>query len=410
MNFAKNLDIALRSLAANKLRSALTMLGVMIGVGAVVGLMSLGSGAQASITEQIESAGGSNLIVIFPGTFDNDTTAQPEPSYLYYEDYEALDRNLTNVSGIAPSYQLGVKVDYEDETVNVGLTATTPEYEQVRLHEVANGRFIRSSDRSGAARVAVLGSRTAEDLFGNANGVGRSIKIDGVLFEVVGVLVEKGDGGPNSADRLVIVPLETAYSKLLGSQSINDGQRLLTDINVAAEDPEDVDGVMVQAERIMRRQHGLKLRDELDFTLFSQEQILEAFNTILGTFTTFLAAIAGISLVVGGIGIMNIMLVSVTERTREIGLRKALGAKRRTILMQFLIETVVLSMIGGILGIALGYLIAIIATATGAIDAIVSLDAILMAFGFSAAVGIISGLYPAYRASRLRPIEALRYD
>jgi putative ABC transport system permease protein len=259
--------------------------------------------------------------------------------------------------------------------------------------------------------VAVLGAQTAEDLFGGLNPVGRTIKIGGIAFQVIGLLEAKGGGGGfNNADDILIIPIETAYEKVYGAEAIVNGERRLTDVSVSAANPDVVNDVMIQMERILRRERGVKPSEELDLTIISQSAFLDALTAITATLTVFLGAIAGISLLVGGIGIMNIMLVSVTERTKEIGLRKAVGARRAVILLQFLIETLVLSLIGGLMGIGFGWAIAAGVTAADLIEAQVTLDSILLAFGFSAAVGIFFGLYPAFRASRLRPIEALRYE
>jgi putative ABC transport system permease protein len=276
---------------------------------------------------------------------------------------------------------------------------------------MAWGRLLTQADLDREARVAVLGAQTARDLLGGLNPVGRTIKINGISFEIVGVFKEKGGGGfGGSQDEVILVPLDTAYAKLTGAQGVRSGRKVINSIYVSAASPEVVDSVMVAAERILRREHGLALREEADFTLLSQSQFLDVLGTITATLTAFLGAIAGISLLVGGIGIMNIMLVSVTERTREIGLRKAVGAKRGIILMQFLVETLVLSLIGGLMGVGLGMGIAAAVTAADLITAVVTWESIVLAFSFSAAVGVFFGLYPAYRASRLRPIEALRYE
>jgi putative ABC transport system permease protein len=408
MNFSENFRVALRALAANKLRSILTMLGIIIGVGAVVALMAIGNGATASITEQVQGI-GANLITVFPGRFDRGD--QAVASFLYYADYEALAKNVDGIAGIAPSFQgFGQGITYGKNTVSVSITATTAEFAAVRAYEIERGRFLTEQDQSGAARVAVIGSQTAKDLFGGLNPVGRTIKIGGIPFEVVGVFKSKGASGFSNADEIVVIPLETGYDKLYGSFATVNGKRQVTDISMSAANAEVVNDVIVQVERILRRQHGLKLNDELDFTVLSQTAFLSALTAITATLTAFLGFIGVISLVVGGIGVMNIMLVSVTERTREIGLRKAVGAKRRAILVQFLIETLVLSFIGGLLGIGLGWLISYLVNLSGQITTRVDIATITIAFIVTGLVGIFAGLYPAWRASRLRPIEALRYE
>jgi putative ABC transport system permease protein len=407
MNFSENFRVALRALAANKLRSILTMLGIIIGVGAVVALMAIGNGATASITEQVQGI-GANVISVFPGRFDRE--GQSAAVFLYYEDYEALAKNVDNIVGIAPSFQSNATITYGKRTVSVSVTATTPQFGLVRVYEAEYGRFLAEGDRASTARVAVIGSQTAKDLFGGLNPVGRTIKINSAPFEVVGVLKSKGSTGFGNADEIVLVPLETGYDKLYGSFAVVNGKRQVSDISMSAASPEVVNEVIVQAERILRRQHGLKLNDELDFTVLSQTAFLSALTTITATLTAFLGFIGVISLVVGGIGVMNIMLVSVTERTREIGLRKAVGAKRRAILAQFLIETLVLSFIGGLLGIGLGWGIALLVNLSGQITTRVDMATITIAFVVTGLVGIFAGLYPAWRASRLRPIEALRYE
>jgi len=411
MNFAENVRIALRALAANKLRSALTMLGIIIGVGAVVALMAIGTGATASITQQVQGI-GSNVVVVFPGKLTRGrpggATAQ---AFMYYSDYEALLKNLHDINGIVASYQIaGQTVTYGKTSVTPSIVATTPSYSQVRSATVAHGRFITEGDRSTRARVAVIGPTTASNLFEGLNPVGRTIDIGGVPFEIVGLLTSKGASGFGNGDDIIILPLETAYDRLLGSKAVVNGKREVTDISMSATTGDAVDGVMVQVERIMRREHGLKLNDALDFTVLSQAQFLSALTAITATLTVFLGAIAGISLLVGGIGIMNIMLVSVTERTREIGLRKAVGARQSIIMIQFLVETLVLSLTGGLMGVALGWGIAALLSAAKVIQAEVTPNSVALAFLFSAAVGVFFGLYPAYRAARLRPIDALRYE
>ncbi len=407
MNVFANIRVALRALATNKLRSVLTMLGIIIGVAAVVALMAIGNGATASITEQIEGI-GSNLVSVFPGSFEHG--GQRIQSALTYEDYLALEQHVERVNAIVPNVSKSMQLTYAGNTLDAQVRATLPSYQQVRTVEVANGRFFLSSDGASRARVVVLGSQTATDLFAGLSPLGRTIRIDDVFFEVVGVLESKGGGGFGSEDEIALIPLETGYTRLFGRTAFSHGERKVSDVSMSAATPDDVKWVMVQIERILRQRHGLKLSDDLDFTVFSQNAILETFDEITATLTIFLGAIAGISLLVGGIGIMNIMLVSVTERTREIGLRKAVGARRGTIMFQFLIETIVLSLIGGVTGIALGWGIAYGVSAADLVQADVRINTIAMAFFFAAFVGIFFGIYPASRAARLSPIEALRYE
>jgi putative ABC transport system permease protein len=409
MNFSENFAVALRALAANKLRSALTMLGIVIGVGAVVALMALGTGATADITSQVQGA-GANLVIVVPGRMVRGD--QRVQAFMYFADYDLLRKTLNNVDEIAASFQTTGNLIYNTESVNVSVIGTMPAYARVRAYEVEYGRFISDTDRQTKAPVVVLGAQTATDLFHGLNPLGRKIKINGVSFDVVGVLKAKGGSGGfgGSADALSLVPLETAYSDLLGANATKDGKLRVTDISISASSSEVVNELMVQTERLLRRQHKLGLKDDLDFFVFSQASILSILATITATLTSFLGFIAAIALVVGGIGVMNIMLVSVTERTREIGLRKAVGAKRINILSQFLVETLTLTLLGGVLGIGVGWLIAFIVRALNLIKAQVTPQAIMIAFAVTALVGLLSGLYPAYRASRLNPIDALRYE
>ena len=407
MNLTENIRVALRALSANKLRSALTMLGIIIGVGAVVGLLAIGNGASAVITNQVQGI-GSNLVQVVAGRIRQG--GQATQGVLYLSDYEALKRELKNVSGIAPLAQASATVTYERETLSAQVTASSPDFLRVRSYEIQRGRMLTDSDNDRGARVAVIGSETARQLFGGLDPIGRVVKVNGVQFEIIGLFVTKGGGGFGSADEIIVIPLETGYARLSGSTTVRNGQQTLSGISISASNPDVLDQVKKDLDRIIRREHKLETGEASDFTLFTQAELLSTLGTITTTLQVFLGAIAGISLLVGGIGIMNIMLVSVTERTKEIGLRKAVGARQATILGQFLVETIVLSLVGGTLGIALGLAIAFGVTVADLIQAQVTWQSIALAFGFSAAVGLFFGIYPAYRASRLKPIEALRYE
>jgi putative ABC transport system permease protein len=413
MLLSENFKIALRALRANKLRSILTMLGIVIGVATVVALLSIGKGATASITSSIQNS-GSNLLTVSPGRAQFGPAgegASRQQSHLYYADYELLQKILMDkVTSIAPSYQSAYVVKSGDQSINVGVTGVTQDYQTVRSYQVADGRFITDGDNKSQAMVAVLGSQTATDLFGSLSPVGKTIAINGIKFEVVGVLVSKGSSGFASADDAIFIPLDTGYDKLYGSNANYNGKKTLNDIIVSVKTTDLMETVSAEIQFLLRRSHNLAASDQADFNVLNQTDLLATLSSVTRTLTIFLGAIAGISLLVGGIGIMNIMLVSVTERTREIGLRKAVGATRNQILVQFLIETVTLSLLGGIIGILLGVGIATVFSATGLISSVVTANSILLAFIFALMIGVFFGLYPAFRAANLHPMEALRYE
>ena len=412
MLFSENIKIALRALRANKMRSVLTILGIVIGVATVVALLSIGNGATASITDQIQS-GGSNLLTISPGRqqVSGPVIGQSQQtSHLYYSDYETLTRTLSgNIASIVAIYQSSYTVKFGDESFTTTVTGVMENHAQARSFTLAEGRFITDGDNKSQARVAVIGSSVAKDLFGAISPIGQSISVNGVKFQVVGILEEEG-ASIASPDDTVYIPIETGYNKLFGDTANQNGKKTVNSILVSVIDSDDMNAISAQAEYILRRAHELKPTEEIDFNVMSQADTLDTLNAVTKTLTVFLGAIAAISLLVGGIGIMNIMLVSVTERTKEIGLRKAVGATKNQILTQFLIETVTLSLLGGLVGILLGVGIALGFSVSGLINSVITADSILMAFFFALAIGIFFGLYPAFRAASLHPMVALRYE
>ncbi len=411
LNLTQNVRNAFRSLIANKLRTSLTMLGIVIGVSSVVALLAIGTGAQAAITDQVQGL-GSNLIVIIAGKPNNSGPTQVNSlAHLTLHDAEQLT-DLPGVSVVAPQYRSSMRLTNQGNQAIVPVTGVVPDYTLVHTEDLDQGRFLDVSDTSTKARTVVLGSQTATDLFGELDPIGQPIKINGVLFTVVGTLKSVGGSGGfgGTRDAVAYVPLVTAYTKLVGTEAVVGGDRLVSMIEVSAIDEASIDTALNAVDEALRVAHRLKADESNDFTAVSQTDLLSATATITGIMTVFLGAISGISLVVGGIGVMNIMLVSVTERTKEIGLRKAVGARRRDVLYQFLTETVTLSVIGGIIGILIGWGIAALVNLTGVITTRVSIESIVLAFGFSAAVGIFFGIYPANRAAGLKPIEALRYE
>jgi putative ABC transport system permease protein len=406
------LRVSIQSVIAHKMRSFLTMLGVVIGVAAVIALVAVGEGARAQVVNQFTSL-GSNLLVISPSSSFNFRPGQggfqQTTRELNTQDVSAIRQLATAVSLIAPTYSSnGANVTYAGTSARPSITGVTAEYATVRNWTVTLGRFITTGDEDNVAMVAVLGSSAVEDLFGSAdaNPIGEVIRINRQNYQVVGVLKSKGDGGMSNQDNVVFIPMRTAQLKLGGA-----GTTTVNAINLQVRSAEEMRFAQAQVTAIIRTLHEIESTEEDDFTVQNQADILSTVEETTGTFTTLLASISAISLVVGGIGIMNIMLVSVTERTREIGLRKAVGAKHADLLIQFLAEAIVLSVTGGLIGVGVGIGAAqIITPLMGYSQALVTASSVALALGVSLGIGVFFGFYPANRAAGLNPIDALRYE
>lgn len=392
------------ALSANKARSGLTILGIIIGIGSVIAMVSIGQGASGQIQSSIEGL-GSNLLTVIPGVIQPGrgivSSGRGSAQTLTNEDIEVLQQ-IAGVAYVSPELQRRFQIIYSGNNTNSTIIGIHPDYAQVRNITLAAGSFITDAHVRSMGRVAVLGPTVAQDLFGEVDSVGKTIRINRVNFKVIGVLQSKGSAGFFNPDDTVFVPLTTM-------QKILAGDNFLSTIAITVQTKDLMPQVQEEATFALVEKHRVDPQSP-DFSIVSQADILGALTQVTDTFTIFLAAIAGISLIVGGIGIMNMMLTTVTERTREIGLRKAIGAKKNDISMQFLSEAVMLTFLGGAVGVALGWVISMLVSQFTGIVTQVSLQAVLLAFGVSAAIGIIFGYYPARRAASLNPIEALRYE
>ena len=415
MNLVTILRTSLSSLGSNKLRAGLALLGIVIGVAAVISLMAIGRGVQQSITDRIESL-GTNLLFVRPGQASQGGVfgGQGSATTLTLDDaYALLDPVFApNVAAVAPELTTSGQLVAGRENTSTQIVGVTPEYSAVRNFPVASGQFISPVQVQNSSQVVVLGSAVAETLFGFRDPVGQTIRINGRRFQVIGVLESKGGSSFGSFDDRVMVPITTAYYRLASQRTAQGGVNVQT-INVQMASIDAMDAALIEVATVLRLRHRITGDD--DFIVSSQQDTIETLEETTDTFVVFLGAIAGISLLVGGIGVMNIMLVSVTERTREIGIRKAMGAKRRDILFQFVSEATFLSLGGGAAGVALGVvLIRILDGKTlfgnSPTQTAFSGDIAVLALAVSAAIGLFFGIYPAIRAARLHPIEALRYE
>ena len=408
INIPSTFKISFRALRVNKMRSALTMLGIIIGVGAVIAMVAVGTGASRKIAEQISSM-GSNLLIILPGATTSGGVrmgAGTQPT-LSMADAEAIQKECPAVSDVAPIHNGVGQVVYGHLNWSTGIVGTTPGIIAVRDWELASGRAFTTQDVKSATKVALLGQTVVDNLFGDQHPVGQTIRIKNVPFVVIGVLAPKGQSAQGQdQDDTILIPVTTAQKKLFGTQFPG----MVRIIMVKAKSAEDLAAAERQIGELLRQRHHIGPKQENDFTVRNLTQIMQAAEQSTKVMTLLLGAIASVSLLVGGIGIMNIMLVSVTERTREIGIRMAIGAKTWDIRLQFIIEALTLSLIGGIIGIIAGVSTAMILSSVSGWPTVVSPLSILVAFGFSGFIGIFFGFYPAYKASLLNPIDALRYE
>ena len=395
------------ALSGNKVRSGLTMLGIVIGISSVIAMVSIGQGAQGSIQASIQSI-GSNLVLVTPGQQRGPgfqvSAGRGSARTLTQEDADAIIKEVSLAKAVAPEISSRYQVTAKGTNTNTSIIGTTQDYPTVRNVEIDQGSFITEQNIRSLSKVAVLGPTARDDLFGEgADAIGQTIRIKNIEFKVIGITKAKGGSGFNNPDDAIFVPLSSAQRFLAGDQYV-------TTISVEAASADSMTDIQQQITDLLLARHHITDPTLADFSTMNQADIIATASSITQTFTILLAAIAGISLLVGGIGIMNMMLTTVTERTREIGLRKAIGAKKKDISLQFLVEAVMLTFIGGLIGVLLGWTASFIITQLGILQTQVTISSVLLAFGVSAAIGIVFGYYPARRAASLNPIEALRYE
>jgi len=405
MLFKESIEIAFNALLSNKLRSILTMLGIIIGVGAVIAMISVGMGVQQKVTNSIASL-GSNMLIVMPGSANSGgvRSAAGSSQKLKLEDAEAIKEKIKNIDYVAPTVNSSYQVVYGNQNWNTSVYGVTPEYMAIRDLTVSTGSFITQNDLSTRTRTAVIGTTVAANLFGTVNPVGKTFRIDSSPYKIIGVLESKGQSSMGrDQDDVILIPLTTAQERLLGITYIQS-------INIQVSQMDKMDQVQNQIETLLRQRHRIIGNKEDDFTVRNLTSLMETMSSTTTMLTLFLGSIAAISLVVGGIGIMNIMMVSVTERTREIGIRKALGATFKNIMMQFLIESIIIGVIGGFLGIVFGISTSLLISKFGGFTTVITAAPIILSFGFSVGIGLFFGIYPARKAAKLDPIEALRYE